>query len=620
MKLKVSLRASILALAIALPAAFPAFSTENDLDSILTSNQAMKESPSRLLFPSEEWTNIQIGYALIEERIREKQEILNFLRNETISLPEKMRCCQRDFGRVPAVSSEGEGIQEGIKKYCTYISSLMDTYVLAQGYAQKIFDATTLEEKNNSQNNLYYFLSCTAKYFRAYTKVSFCHEIPEHSLEDTFYEMIHSKMCESASKDYDILNEYILISRTEGRMEKKIDDKKLYDFYVDLHKGMITTFQKTSPTFWGSSVVTHNVKINQEIKNLFEAEVAAIRGQLQKFPDEIIKISNGLAGHLKSYNEQVNFNPNDNDFVLMYQIVGPWILEAVQSYENVTKDIKKIERDSIQWLKKFKENKETNPFFRKFPAGRKKIINEYLESQDKLEKSRIALEKKQAAAQKAAAQKEVKKVEKKIFPPAQKKTQNKKRETLNLLPEETSSSLITPDESISSEEKPAQEENSSKIIPTEPAQDVSTVPFSGARVTEWLEEKKEETTFPPKVKVKVKTRPAHPVVPLVEEKNEEPETPELPLPYQTEEFTSFIHSLVKATKEKDLKKLFQELNAHGIFAENSEKNNKGYFTVRSPLTGEIHVSTYHHLHEENPYASIFMAARHVLQSAGIIKR
>ena len=49
-------------------------------------------------------------------------------------------------------------------------------------------------------------------------------------------------------------------------------------------------------------------------------------------------------------------------------------------------------------------------------------------------------------------------------------------------------------------------------------------------------------------------------------------------------------------------------------------NNKGYFSVRSPITNKLHVRTYHHLHADNHYASIFMAVRDVLIDTNIIER
>ena len=109
---------------------------------------------------------------------------------------------------------------------------------------------------------------------------------------------------------------------------------------------------------------------------------------------------------------------------------------------------------------------------------------------------------------------------------------------------------------------------------------------------------------------------------LTIEKTEEKALPlTLPDQFKTPGFNSFVKSLLAEKNDKNLIKLFKKLNTvYGIFSETNEKNNKGYFSVRSPITNELYVRTYHHLHVAQPYASIFMAVWDVLIDAHLIER
>jgi len=130
-----------------------------------------------------------------------------------------------------------------------------------------------------------------------------------------------------------------------------------------------------------------------------------------------------------------------------------------------------------------------------------------------------------------------------------------------------------------------------------------------------------EPIVQPKVKVKTRPNPLNMAIVSVEKATETALPLMLPEQLTTPEFTSFIENLLAEKNGRKLIKLFKELHtAYGIFSETGEKNNKGYFSVRSPITHNIHVCTYHHLHVDHPYASIFMAVRDVLIAADIIER
>lgn len=129
----------------------------------------------------------------------------------------------------------------------------------------------------------------------------------------------------------------------------------------------------------------------------------------------------------------------------------------------------------------------------------------------------------------------------------------------------------------------------------------------------------EPTTVP---KVKIKTRPVvdqmNPPVAAAEEPQKE-SLPALPAQFRTEEFESFVDELLSETNDRKLIKLFKKLQTYyGLESETDESKNKGYFAIKCPITNEVRVRTYHHLHDaENRFASIFMAMRDVLKDVGL---
>ncbi len=123
-------------------------------------------------------------------------------------------------------------------------------------------------------------------------------------------------------------------------------------------------------------------------------------------------------------------------------------------------------------------------------------------------------------------------------------------------------------------------------------------------------------------KFKIKKRPAvdpmNPPVAAAEEPQKE-SLPALPEQFRTEEFESFVDGLLSEANDRKLIKLFKKLQTHyGLESETDESKNKGYFAIKCPITNEVRVRTYHHLHDaENRFASIFMAMRDVLKDVGL---
>jgi len=616
MKFNLKPAKSTLALVLSLMGSVPVFPAEEASSSssapVFPSELSQEDARSNL-FAHEEWIDMLVGHALIEERIHQKEKILKFLKDEAVSLEDKMLCCQEDFGIIPVVGGYSpQGIHEGIERYCNYISALMHTYGLAQKYAQQILNSNNRSEKNQSQNTLYYLLSFEARHFREFIEVHYSHSIPEHSLEDSFYEMISLKMCKAATKENDVLNEYIVASFTEAGVRKQIDNKRLLAFYQKQHEALIKEFNINNPIFWLGSVEIQNKKQKEKIEKIVEVQLNLISKQLAECGQETLKITNSLAERLSSYNSTYLLD-KDSDVVQLYHICGPWVLEAIQSYEAVTEKIEKIEKDSVQWLKKFKVTEKSA-----LPMKARTAIDGYLTLQEKKEKDRIALERKKAQEdaerikrEKAAARQA-----------RQQQAAKEERQKIDIAAQGESVSKIREEKKEKYKAPKIEQEATAKILPDIGASSSFGVEQPAAENRQAIISSSEADSQPQKPKVKVKTRPENPVPPIAREKleKEEIKSQEFSLPekYKTEEFTSFVESLWVEKNDRKLKQAFKELSSsYGIFVENPEKNNKGYFAVQSPLTGKIHVASYHHLHANNPYASIFMALRDVLVAAGL---
>jgi hypothetical protein len=155
------------------------------------------------IFSTKEWADIEIGHGIIKDRIKQKQDLLARLQDRNTSLTSKQLYCEHDFGMLHLDKGRSDlesNIKGRIKTYCDYISYLLDIYNGADSLTQLIINADSEIEKNKHQNNLYYFLSFENKHFKEYISASYTHQVPEHSLEDTFYEMISSKICATATK------------------------------------------------------------------------------------------------------------------------------------------------------------------------------------------------------------------------------------------------------------------------------------------------------------------------------------------------------------------------------------------------------------------------------------
>lgn len=578
-------------------------------DTTISSNSNSKPMLSRVtktsLFSTEEWTDIEIGSGIIQDRIKQKQETLSYLRDESINILDKMQCCQDDFGTVPYVKERNtkDEIPTGINIYCQYIENLLSVYISANQIVQLLINADRQEEKDQHQNSLYYLLSYEKKYFRDYIAQFYAHQIPEHSLEDTFYEMISSKLCSKDTKNFDILNEYLIFSVNPDGIRKQIDNKKLLDHYNSIHAELIKNFNKSHPIFWLGSV-------HADIKKLVEVQLKSIEDCLSQCGIKTVEATRIFSSKMDSYKE--TSSNHAQNIISFYTEFGPLILDTISQYEAVSTTIKEIERNSTEWLKNFKEK---NKLFRKLSMKQREAVNDYLETQKAIEI------KKRKEANLALQAKTEKKSRTRI------NTNKPKVENIELHPkdlisekedsrEEKESISLSADPKMEKAEDKAEDDGSNTIEPP------ITVTKEPAVLSQNILHALLEPVTQPKVKVKTRPNPSVLVNSSidVEATKEEALPLDLPEKLRTEEFKSFIKDLLAEKNKKKLMTLFKELNTvYEIPSESGEKDNKGYFAIRSPITNKIHVQTYHHLHVvENHYASIFMALKNVLRNANII--
>ncbi len=570
------------------------------------------------LFSAKELVNIEIGSAIIQDRIEKKRAILTLLEDKNISLSAKALVLLIDFGSLPytGIFDCELVIQKEIQGYFQYVSILLYTYISAEKTAQLIVNSKTQAEKNKYQNNLYYYLSYEKKHYSEYMAKHFSHQIPEHSNEKHFYEMIYLKMCETATKEYDILNEYLNICPTPEGARIKIDNRKLLDQYLALHNKKTKEFNLSCPIFWMAAID------NPKVKELFYFKLETIKASIKTCYIEVVKIANELSEKINTY--KGNSSTFCDHVVNIYNDLGPEILNAIGRYEKLTQKIVGIEREAIEYLKIFKEK---NKLFRTLTIDQKELIRKYLQGQNEL----VELERKEKAKAVVMLHAQDKKIkeqknqsnysaEKVISTPSQQSIKSTvATEKSNLQSAKMSFANIEDVEtkaiSVCNEKESTQLDSgiiSEKNI------------FCEAKSISILSEQTPEQSFENSKKIKVKTRPNNPAniltTPQIEIIDSDLECT-LPVHMKTEEFLSLIENLLAETKPNALKKLFKELSKYDIFAENDEKNNKGYFCIKSPITNILHVRTYHHLHvKDNHFASMFLALRQVLIAADIVQR
>jgi hypothetical protein len=569
---------------------------------VLGQNSSEIENSSRCiatnksLFSTEELENIEIGYAIIQDRIQLKENLLSKLLDDDISLEVRAEWCQLELGGgiCPELIFNETPLKGKILDFCEYTSHVLNKYKLAERVFKLFISAPTQLEKNKYQNDLYYFLSFEKKHFREWMScLSF--QIPEHSIEDNFFEMICLKLCGTATKEYDILNEYLKLSLTGHGTKTQIDNQKLLDHYKLIHVKLIENFKTGCPFFWLGEID------NIDIKKIFAKRLEEVNFNISKFAKEVLEITSELDEKIYLFEEDVSNELNRN--VKIYNHFGELVLNAIKKYELVSKKIKEIENNTVKWLSELKEKQ----LFRKLSNDQKTIIRRYLEDKKKME-NEIALEeikKARKADSLINEQNRLKKEQNRVNFSVQRENppqiEREKKNNQNL--KKNPISIIT-SPSISLDIKPQE------VLAETPSTQPVVI----------HEEPREEPIVQPKVKIK--RRPNLEPAPIENTSLQEtllkaaPTT--LPDSFNKPELISLIDELKNETKQNKLKKLFNELNDFGVFAENIEKNNKGYFCVKSPTTGIIHVRTYHHLHNtENHYASLFMAVRQVLIAADI---
>lgn len=604
----------------------------------------------RSLCNAEELKNFEIGCAIFQDRVHKVQTLQSILSAEHISVEFKMLLCFRNFGTFDT---------ESIQNISLYLLDLLDLYASTKALIQSFLASKTKEEKHTLQNNLYYLLTFHEKYFSKIISQHFAHLSSDLLKEDHFYGLISSKLCGNATKEYHFLNNFLTFHETSFGLKLIIDNKRIFDEQISITQEAISQFNQSCPIFWLGSV-------DKKLEKICEPTLAGIKLLFNNIGVNLLEIHHLLNDQINSF----EFKSTSHSIISLYNMFGPLFLNTIKRYEDHSKKILDVEKETVTWLETFKEK---NHLFRKLSVGHRNILRNYLQTQKNIEEAKkIELEKKEKSSLTPLTIRDPNKLLKQSLKPAHTATQAKKITTglqsinLDLTGEkaENSSSATQPELCENKTEYGCKVETAMPLMQLRTDEMTSAQPvlnqpgiqsalndFSNniqphtlvssasasdkSSLQDNTKDKSElesiERGLPPEkirkpmqtAAKKVKTRP-QPLTTQTSHKIEtkvKNETLSLPEHLRTEDFNMLVKTLLAETKAKKLKRLFSELNEYGIFSENNEKNNKGYFCIRSPVTNIIHVRTYHHLHViENQYASIFMAMRDVLIAANIIER
>jgi len=519
------------------------------------------------LFSTEEFNNIEIGQAIALDRL--EKNWARYLQTEMLG--------RGNFKKV--IGAEKHDVALSI------FNQFTNLYGKVGHSIQSIIDATTSAEKNQRQRELYCLLLLAGKRAKHFHTA----DANEDMCEEVFCEMIAAKACGNAMQQYGEFDQYVaFIDSGQGGALLQVDNKGLYEHYKAKHTGLINKF-KRHPIF------ALDGGKNTKITKIVDQQTTLINTALGKCGNDTLAITNHL-GEVISQND-VQSRPIKGDsttfFTDMFQtyIAGPdslmaSILKAIQDYQAISKRIKNIKVETDTWLNAFTTDKN----FRNFPVAQRDKVNSYLRIVNNTQA-------------KGSVEQKGEDVAIVVRPP--RKSKVKKEES----GQQSAAPVVQAQPSPVS--MPAPEHVQSPLM------EATITPSSPVPAPHPLPEPEPE---PQPKKVKTKTRPQQPVQEATLEADVKAEvtTPALPAQFDSPEFKGLIEELVNERDQRQLLRSFKQLfTDYDVFSENYEKNNKGYFAVRSPITGKIHVRTYHHLHDqENPYASIFIALKDVLRDAG----
>ena len=344
-----------------------------------TSDHISGDAP-RLFSPAEH-EDFETGMGIIQDRIYQKQEIARKLRDEKLSLRDRYRICADDFIDQPLVFAVDTSLEKEIGEYSHYLGIIKSIYSKAYELAWRIQSASNDSEKNTHQNNLYYYLSYKIMYFQNY--VEGCgHKIPEHSREDTFFEIIREKLCAGATKEYDVVTQYVKLTLTShGTTNIGIDNQKLFDTY-NIPLG---TLQKEKmdrhPAFHGAvqaqsaEALALMCKINDELSPLVYRASSISRNL-----GDVIR--NAVTLQISNARNQNDEEIVKEDILKFYYYFGPHILRTIDDYETCSNEFKAIiqtiEMNLKKWLDKFNRSKE----FKRLEAKDREYVRGYIKQKE----------------------------------------------------------------------------------------------------------------------------------------------------------------------------------------------------------------------------------------------
>ncbi|MDF3033914.1 MAG: hypothetical protein K0R76_868, partial [Alphaproteobacteria bacterium] len=554
------------------------------------------------LFSAMERDSVAVGLAVLGDRIEQNEALTKWLSSSEVPAESKIERSLHQFGdnylsdslpRIPHITNQEEVTnEEKINSYRNYIFSYLNIYTSMKKLLHQFITASTQEEKHLYQDTLYNFLSFQKKYYEEYLAYTDpCDQIRKRSLEggglreNDFFELISLKTCAKPTKLYGSLNEYnyIKISFPLGLFYLEIDNKMISKDCESKNQKLVRKFE-LCPFFGLASddrdLPNSRDPISKDIKEFSKGQLEAIEDALLDCHREEGKIGATLIEEVGALSQQVLPHDMKNSFV--YNESGLLVLKAIQAYEAVSEKIRQIEKDTIEWLKKFKGESK---LYRTLPLQYKHIITTYLQDAANVPSQRKR-QKKQKQKQKQTQEQEQTQTQEQTKQPASTQALPPAREELN------QQNIDVPIEVGS--------ENGSSDAAAAPASPVIEPGASSQAAASIVQSE------PPVVPVKVKqTRRTSSVkeapVTTAAMKKDEENVPMLPETLRTAEFRSSIQALLAEKNPRKVISLFNKLNNYGIFAETDERNNKGYFAIKSFLSDRFYARTYHHSHTENPH-------------------
>jgi hypothetical protein len=569
------------------------------------------------LFTPEEIDNISIAKGIIQDRLCEKQKLLESLQDENTLLPKRILDFQNLHFASPV--SSGFDFDNLHKNYCSYIKRVINYYKNLYDYTDSLLCALNISEKFNALNNIFYF--CHLRCDDADHRRQSSHVTPEMR-DDIFFKMISDLMPKGASEEYVRFGKYLEWGFVGSSWGGTLNEKTLGPDVVDMSSREWLEWIKCA----NSHPIVSLSRDYESIK--FQVSKTKMIKEMGEQNQDIF---------FQLFEEEKKQSGDDKDH-LIYMQVGKAFYKAQQPLEvntqKAVKELKALIDAADTYIKKYKKTDDFRLWTQKqdfhekqqwYAQAKAKAQKVELDRQHEIkakqhaEEAARAQEKKEAKRQ-AKAAKQAKVPEHTRAPPL----------TVEVTPESNSTApLLFPIQP----ERPA--------MPREFSAPAAVARTEAQRSADGDYHKKHYSSSTshslyadgnPIQKEKRKTRPQN----LTPEPSDagtdsaqndsdqdstsfQNTTVQYPSYFYSADFQALIGDLLTASKERTLRQDFSLLNRrYEINAVHTEHNNKGSFSIKSPITKERFTTTYHNLHNpENRYASIFLSLKKVLEDTGL---